>query len=414
MRLLCAGALVVIAACNTSNTAPTASSGAPGVAGAPPSSDVAPSAACARAGCLRSATKVGDYTAAQLRPVVDPRASLENGYGIWSIEYVTGDRTSLATVAVPFGVAPPPGGFAIAGNNHGTSGIDDPCRLTGTVFGAGLAGLFGAHGMIGVATDYPGLGTPGTLPYLVSDVEGRAALDALRAARALATWQRVPISGRFTMAGLSEGGHATLAAAALHARYAPDLDIRGFAAAAPASMWFEQWRAGFVDGPLVPFQAMLVFAWWDHYGGPSPFVPAIEPVVRRAMTTQCVGANGSAGGIGAALGTTERARVFAPAFIAAYTSGAWGAYPAFGAAFAANRIGPYPQTAPLVIYQGQLDTTVYEASTRALVDALRGGGVRVDYEVVPTATHYDLAFGFVAAYEQRTDASIAWLRGVSR
>ena len=34
-----------------------------------------------------------------------------------------------------------------------------------------------------VATDYPGLGTPGPVPYLVGEIEGRAVLDAVRAAR---------------------------------------------------------------------------------------------------------------------------------------------------------------------------------------------------------------------------------------
>jgi pimeloyl-ACP methyl ester carboxylesterase len=344
--------------------------------------------------------------------VIDPRVSIDNGYTVWTIEYWTSDRTSLATVTIPYPLAAPKDGYAIVGNEHGTTGLDDPCKISGTVAGAALAGLFGARGMIGVATDYPGLGTPGLLPYLVSEIEGRAALDALRAARDLARWQKVPTSGRYAVAGLSEGGHATLAAAALHQKYAPELDVRAFAAAAPASVFEEAWRAGFVDGPLVPFEALLVYAWADHYryDGPSPWADGMEDSVRSAMTTSCVGAYGSSGGIGAALGTSKRAVLFSKPFIVAFESGTWGPYATFGKAFADNRIGPYTQTAPLQILQGDADTIVPEPSTRALVAALRAGKVEVDYDVVPGATHFDLAFGAVASFEHRTEASIEWLR----
>jgi dienelactone hydrolase len=363
-------------------------------------------------GCLRSAVKVGDYVRIALQAVVDPRVRVENGYSVWTIEYWTGGRTSLGTVTIPLGAAPPRG-FAIVANAHGTVGVDDPCKLAGTVLGAGMAGLFGARGMIGVAPDYPGLGTPGTLPYLVSEVEGRAALDALRAARELALRERVPVSNRFAVAGLSEGGHATLAAAALHAKHARDLDVRAFGVAAPASVYEEHWRAGFVDGPLVPFHAMLVFAWAEHYGhkGAPVWADGAEPFVRQTMASQCVGANGTWGGLGA-LGTS-RARVFAPAFINAYQSGRWGdEYRVFRDAFAANRIVPFVPAAPIKIWQGDADWVVPEPTTHGLVDTLRAGGARVEYEVVHGATHFDLAFGPLGVHEQRTEASIAWLRGL--
>ncbi len=373
--------------------------------------DPTPSPTCARPGCIRTATKIGDFPLLALRATVDPRVVIDNGYTVWAIEYLTGTQTSLATVTIPFPATPPSGGYAIVANNHGTVGLDDPCKLTGTVSGAGLSGLFGARGMIGVASDYPGLGTPGVLPYLVSDVEGKASLDGLRAARDLARWQNVAISERYAVAGLSEGGHATLAAAALHQAYAPELDIRGFAAAAPASMFEEDWRAGFVDGPLVTFQAMLVYAWADHYAysGPEIWGAGMQPTIAGAMTHECVGGWGSSG-LAAAIGSSKRAVVFSSGFLTAYETGNWGAYAVFGKAFTENRIGPYTQTAPLKIYQGDADTIVFPLTTGRLVGALRKGGVTLDYEIVPAATHLDLAFGFVASYERRTEGSIEWIR----
>lgn len=337
---------------------------------------------------------------------------IDNGYSAWSIEYVTGDRTSLATVALPLDVAPPARGFAIVANNHGTTGLDDPCAVTGTAFGAGLAGVFGAHGIIGVASDYPGIGTAGLHPYLVSEVEGRASLDALRAARALARWQGVSTSNRFGVAGVSQGGHATLAAAAMKSKYAPELDIRAFAAVAPSSLFEEQWRSDLAaDGAPVLWNAMLVYAWADHYGyqGPSPWAAGIEPTVRTAMTSSCAFPLNGAGSIAAVIGL-ERAKIFAPAFVLAYQSGEWGAYGKFSEWFTTNRVRPYAQTAPLKIYQGAADPIVLEARTSAVVQALRDGGVTVDYEVVQGGSHTDIAFGLVTIAERRTADSIAWLR----
>lgn len=45
-----------------------------------------------------------------------------------------------------------------------------------------------------------------------------------------------------------------------------------------------------------------------------------------------------------------------------------------------------------------------------LVETLRAGGVDVEYEIVPGGTHTDVAFGFVAFAELRTEESLSWLR----
>jgi dienelactone hydrolase len=371
-----------------------------------------PDPTCAAPGCLRRALKIGDYDRATLQAMVDPRLTVDNGYTVWTIEYVTGARTSLATVTIPFASVAPATGYAIVANNHGTTGLDDPCAISGTVLGAGLAGLFGARGMIGIASDYPGLGTDGLHPYLVRDVEGKAVLDALRAASALAMWQGVPISGRYASVGMSQGGHATLAAAMLHASYAPELDIRGFAAAAPASLFASYWQAGMtLDGPHVPYHAMLVYAWMQHYGyaGPSPWLAGQEATIASALTHDCIAPMNGTGAIADVLGV-QRAAIFTQEFIDAYASGTWGPYAAFSGWFDTNRLGAYAQSAPVQIYQGDADTVVSEASTSELVATLRTGGVQVGYEVVPGGTHTDVAFGYLASYELRTEASIAWVR----
>jgi hypothetical protein len=83
-----------------------------------------------------------------------------------------------------------------------------------------------AKGWAVVATDYPGLGTPGPEQYNVGIPEGYAVLDSLRAAT------RLPAAGLSASApmgieGYSQGGGAGGWAAQEHATYAPDLNLKG-------------------------------------------------------------------------------------------------------------------------------------------------------------------------------------------
>lgn len=351
-------------------------------------SEFEPSPTCDEPGCLRRATFIGDFTLDDLQPL------LELGVNI-----------------IPFRARAPLGGYHIVANNHGTSGVAESCGLTGSVYGTGLAGLFGARGMVGVAPDYPGLGTTGDHPYLVAEIEGRAVLDSLRAAQQLSRWLEVPVSGRFATTGLSQGGHATLAAAMQHRTYAPELDIRAFGVAAPASAWLEHWQAGATfDGEHLVYHALLAQAWMKHYDyeGPSPWVPAFDAM---ALSRACIFNIRDNEVLGRVV-PQVRSELFNADFLTAYSTGDWGAYAEFGDYFADNRIVAFAQSAPLRIYQGDADETVLEADTAQMVAALRDGGVDVEYEVVEGGEHLNVAFGFVATNELRTEASIAWLRSL--
>ena len=73
---------------------------------------------------------------------------------------------------------------------HGTTGLGDACTPSKMAAGGeGSEVLLGtavvSRGLVFVATDYEGLGTPGVHTYLVGQSEGRAVLDSIRAARQL-------------------------------------------------------------------------------------------------------------------------------------------------------------------------------------------------------------------------------------
>jgi hypothetical protein len=156
---------------------------------------------------------------------------------------------------------------------------------------------------------------------------------------------------------------------------------------------------------------MLVYAWAKHYGyaGPVLWSAQREGDIDSIMSARCATAWGTAGAYSDVLGSAG-AGIFSPGFLQAYRSGSWGAYSAFHGYFDENRIKPYRQTAPLRIYQGTADDTVLAWATSELVAALTDGGVQVDYVLVPDAGHVDLAFGYLAYPQARTEDALAWLR----
>jgi dienelactone hydrolase len=390
----------------------------------PPASDPkhSPDPVCAEPGCLRSATSFGVYDRAAITPWLAPGVTLDNGYEVVAIEYVTESGTATATVTLPLDLAGagPVDGFPVVANAHGTVGLEDPCQLTGTSSGTGLAALFGGRGAIGVAPDYPGLGTPGAHRYLDARSEATSVLDSLRAAMHLAADRGVPTSGRAAVVGLSQGGHASLAAAALHSRYAPELDVRAFAASGPASLYEEQWRAGVsIPGPHLSLHAMMAWSFTEVSGEDRAGVWASGEGERleAALTTRCYWSPTFTSEPLLGDGFPTRAEdVFSPAFLAEYASGDWARFPWMAARFDDNRLVPWlgdgEQTAPVAIWQGTADTTVLAADTAALVEDLAAGGIDVTLHLVEGGTHTTTAFGFLAYPEAATDESVAWVQGL--
>lgn len=143
-------------------------------------------------------------------------------------------------------VALPTTGTADAENStvlawqHGTTGVSQLCApsmATNALTELAIPGIAQAisRDWVVVATDYPGQGTDGRYPYLIGEGEGRATLDAVRAARQL---EGVSDAGDTMLWGHSQGGHATLFADNIATDYAPELTITGVAAlSAAADPW---------------------------------------------------------------------------------------------------------------------------------------------------------------------------------
>ncbi|AQS85581.1 MAG: lipase family protein [Acetobacter aceti] len=121
---------------------------------------------------------------------------------------------------------PPEGGWPIVAWAHGTVGVADRCAPSDNPYSERNRHYLSEwmkRGFAVVGTDYQGLGTPGTHPYLNTRVEAYSVLDGVRAALA-----GVPgLQNKIMLVGQSQGGGAAFAAAAFAPTYAPDLNIRG-------------------------------------------------------------------------------------------------------------------------------------------------------------------------------------------
>jgi pimeloyl-ACP methyl ester carboxylesterase len=168
-------------------------------------------------------------------------------------------------IFIPDSPAPAQGRPVVAWE-HGTLGMGDACvpsRSTDpTADMFTFVGPMMAQGWVIVATDYVGLGTPGPNQYLVAQSEVRDVVNAVRAA------QKMPEANagdRYVTFGHSQGGHASIWTGHLGPEYAPELELLGVAAAAPALNLSEiasaQWdtAVGWVIG------SDLIESWPTYY-----------------------------------------------------------------------------------------------------------------------------------------------------
>lgn len=208
---------------------------------------------------------------------------------VYRVVYETVDAQRLRTrasgaVAVP---VTPPGPLPLVSYQHGTvlRRDDVPSR-------ANLEGLLGVafatDGYAAVLPDYLGLGdSPGVHPYHHAESAASTVIDLLRAARALASAEGIPLGSKLFLTGYSQGGHATLAALReIEARHAGEFPVTACAAGGGAYDLSGVTRLDFLTGrPLPnPFNLLyLLTGLRDVYGFPdylaAPYATLLPPLL---------------------------------------------------------------------------------------------------------------------------------------
>lgn len=279
-------------------------------------------------------------------------------------------------VDVPPG-EPPAGGWPVVSFAHGTTGIADQCAPSRLA----VAEAQGDDRFIVAVTDYEGLGTEGTHPYLVGESEGRSVIDIVRAARSMG--DDVRASDRYALIGYSQGGHAALFANQIAESWAPELELVGTVAGAPA-VELDAFVTELATSAELALPAMLLV-------GLQTQDPAVDPA--RALPAPAVDLLG----VVAEQCTTEILEAF-EAIDPGASAPALSADPAVAAGLAANTPGNVAGPAPvLVIHAGQ-DELLPVPLMDAAVDRMCAAGQVVTREAYPQATHASvLAESVVAA-----------------
>ncbi|WP_040510375.1 lipase family protein [Gordonia soli] len=288
------------------------------------------------------------------------------------------DALSTGVFYTPRGTAPA-GGWPVVSWAHGTTGIADRCapslRKRGGANEAPLDAALAA-GYAVTATDYSGLGAPGTAEYLAGRSAAYSVIDMIRAARTVDG----RLSNRWVSLGHSQGGHAALFAAR-YALYAPELALRGTVALAPAAYLENLLPAlapGVPDvGKFNGFSALFLYllSGLDH-ARPDLDVPGYLTGKGREYLERA-----------RQLCVTELRPVFqhvAPGSLVARPF----IDPRFSAALRDyTSIPATGWSTPIRIEQGTADQTVMPLSTTLLTAQLRAGGASVTEAQYPGADH---------------------------
>jgi pimeloyl-ACP methyl ester carboxylesterase len=284
------------------------------------------------------------------------------------------DIAVSGVVVVPVGAAPK-GGRVVVTWAHGTHGVADACapsRLADWVPHLPAIHELIKRGYAVVATDYEGLGTAGVHPYLVGESEGRGVLDMVRAARNL---RQVHASSRAFIYGHSQGGQGALFAGELAPTYAPELQILGIVAGAPVT----EITAMLPVAATLPETLGYVVMGLTGMEAAYPTVKVSDVLTPSALASA------------AKVVPTKCFEDVVKAFhepVANVIAQNPADVPAIADVMAKETAGSVRSPAPIFLFQGLADTTVYKVFTDMYVKQACSVGDTVEYKTYGGVGHY--------------------------
>jgi pimeloyl-ACP methyl ester carboxylesterase len=294
------------------------------------------------------------------------------------------------TVVAPVGQADPAAPRPILAYAHGTTGLGDQCAPSAEIAdgSAGELLLFPIalqQGWVIVETDYQGLGTPGEHPYLIGQSEGRNVLDSIRAAESLAGTGAAPAS-KAVVWGHSQGGGAAAFTAELRPTYAPDVDLVGAIAGAPAA---ELTPGSAANRPAYSGFVPMVVA------GLSAGYPDLD--TKDALTDAGRAAVAEVSGMCLA----DALRAFTGTDPTTLLAPGAADRPDWKADVDANRAGDRPTDVPIFLYHGADDDLIPPDVSARLLERYCAHGVVASRKVYPGTDHVSVvqaAFGDIASF----------------
>jgi hypothetical protein len=301
------------------------------------------------------------------------------GAQAWKVLYhsraIDGADIAVSGVVVAPTDAPPAGGRPVISWAHGTHGIADKCAPSRTANMVSLLPSIGkvvSQGYVVAATDYEGLGTPGTHPYLVGESEARGVLDIVKAAQQI---RETDASNHTFVWGQSQGGQAALFAGEIQPTYAPELALEGVISGAPVTDATAMFPAAATIPETLGFAVMGLMGIQAAY--PDAKISDVLTPAGLAKTKivdqKCYGA------------VLDAFKLPVNQVIKKNPS----QVPPFPALFAADTPGKVPTAAPMLVYQGLSDDVVYKVFTDQYVKKACALGNTVDYQTFSGKDHYE-------------------------
>jgi acetyl esterase/lipase len=257
---------------------------------------------------------------------------------------------------------------------------------------------YAGQGFISVMPNYMGFFNDEMIqPYFVRVAEGRVMLDAARATTALLEQEGFALEEKGVfVGGFSQGGHAALATADLHAEYAPEVNLLGVLGFGATTQLPDLFREFTFVAPLVLHAYNTFF--------PGQFDPAevlAEPYASSLAADAerlCIeGVQGHYPG--------NPANLYTPAFFEALMNDRLEAdFPGLAALFAENNAGLSSHGLPAIILQGVDDPVVTLSSQNRFVRQLCDNGSPVRYPNYLRTRHETRYIGF--------DDAIGWMRAL--
>ncbi|WP_311445701.1 lipase family protein [Frankia nepalensis] len=302
---------------------------------------------------------------------------------VWRVAYHTTDHNGADVAATGVVLAPasgpgdavPAGGRPVVAFGHGTTGLADACapsRLEPTLAALGATLSLVRAGYVVAAADYVGLGGPGEHAIYAARPEGQAMLDIARAARGV---PRARAGSEVVAWGYSQGGQAALAAGALAATYAPDLDLRGVVAMAPLVDLSRSLR-----GLLQHNDSGVAYVLLAAFGVSvtRPGVRLDDELTAEGRRMLSVARQECAVDLLAASVGVSAADLFVTDPLTTEP---------FASAFAAQRTAVLRRMPPVLLIQGDADDVIGREVTDGVVRDLCATGTVVDYRRYPGAGH---------------------------
>ena len=218
-------------------------------------------------------------------------------------------------------------------------------------------------GHVVVATDYPGLGTPGPIGYLVGKGQAYAVLDSVRAAAKMPGLNIIP---DYSVYGFSQGGHAAVFAGLVARQYMPEFNLKAVAAIAPPTNLPALFAAnvGSIEGKILMSYTMK--SWAIKYGLSLREVLS-DSALATAWTINSICVDDTQGAIDAFSAQSK----FGPDMFLGNPL----QHPDWRRVMAENSVAIFPLDVPMLVVQGGYDSIVKaEVTAKVYRDSCQSGG----------------------------------------